>query len=147
MALDSVAADAAAAMQMPMQAALPPQPAQSPQPAPQQALPAATNAGQDSLFIYYQCEDGSSHKVHYSALGSDNPRATVYFGERQYHLALSARHSTPAQAVFYGRNHYLALNTPVVGRDSRILAFSQREGETEHVLAANCIPQPARNSP
>lgn len=107
------------------------------------AAPAPANnsaATGESFFITYRCADGKSHKVHYADVGS-TPRATVYLDDAQYNVSWSKRRSTPAQAVLYGKGHYLVLNTPSVQRDSQILQFFKRNDEGEAVLAANCAPQ------
>ena len=104
------------------------------------ATPAKADSGGDSLFITYRCADGQSYKVHYADLQGE-ARATFYLGDAQHNLAASKRHSTPAQAVFYGKSHYLVLNTPAVQRDSQIMQFFKRNDEGEAVLAANCTPQ------
>ena len=138
MQLDSVAAAEMPRAPMTTQAVTQTPPALAATPA--MASPAAP-AANSSLFKQYQCADGSSYKVHYGGLDSDEARATFYLGETQHHLSWSKRHSTPMQAVFYGKNHYLTLNTPTVEANSQILSFSKRDGEAEQVLAANCIPQ------
>lgn len=111
-------------------------PAQTAPQTPAQPAP----AGGDSLFVTYRCADGQQYKVHYADL-QGTPRATFYLNDAQHNLALNKRHSTPAQAVLYGKNHYLVLNTPAVRRDSRILQFFRRSDEGEAVLAADCTPQ------
>ena len=104
------------------------------------ATPAKADSGGGILFITYRCADGQSYKVHYADLQGE-ARATFYLGDAQHNLAASKRHSTPAQAVFYGKSHYLVLNTPAVQRDSQIMQFFKRNDEGEAVLAANCTPQ------
>lgn len=104
---------------------------------PEQPVPQGTDA---DFFMTYRCADGSSHKVHYADAGGET-RATFYLNDVQYNLGLSKRHSTPAQAVLYGKGHYLVFNTPSVTRASRILQFFRRGDDGEAVLAADCSPQ------
>lgn len=109
--------------------------------APQTAPAAnASAAAGNNFFITYRCADSKSRKVHYADVGS-TPRATFYLDDTQYNLSFSKRHSTPTQAVLYGKGHYLVLNTPDIRRDSQILQFFKRNDEGEAVLAADCTPQ------
>lgn len=106
------------------------------------AAPAANTSVADSAFvIQYRCALDTTLRIHYGELASAEPRASVYLNDNTYHLAQSTRHSTPAQAVFYGRKHYLVLTAPRATRQSNILRFEKRDGEEATVLAADCKPQ------
>lgn len=112
-------------------------PATQPSPA---TPPAPSPSPDKQFFVHYQCAGEHRIKVHYVFLPDEAARATVYLAERQYHLAQSARHSTPLQAIFYGKGHYLTLNTPTATPDSQIMLFTERRDGNENTLLAQCLP-------
>ena len=104
------------------------------------ATAASSSAKHKQFFVHYQCEGEHRIKVHYVFPPDEAARATLYFAERQYHLAQSERHSTPPQAVFYGKGHYLTLSTPKAAPNSQIMLFTQRKDGNEATLLAQCLP-------
>lgn len=110
------------------------------QPPPAQPTTASSSPAKQ-FFVHYQCAGEHRMKVHYVFPPDEAARATLYFAERQYHLAQSERHSTPLQAVFYGKGHYLTLNTPKAAPGSQIMLFTRRKDGNEETLLAQCLPQ------
>ncbi|MDO5091653.1 MAG: hypothetical protein Q4D61_08910 [Cardiobacteriaceae bacterium] len=101
----------------------------------------AVTTSNDRFILDYQCALDTTLRIHYGELASTEPRASVQLADSTFHLAQSARHSTPAQAVFYGKKHYLVLTTAQPSRQSRILRFEKRDGDDISVLAADCQPR------